>query len=385
MLESDPMTGKIYWRQFALNTNISLAAVLDKTISLRSNERYSTAKEMLEALQTPPSIVAKNIVVPTPPLAPTKVISPVTSKPVSNPRTLPEWVKAIIIGSMIGTGILGGLVLSHYLSNSSGDKSISPSPSPENQDSDITINNEFPKTVCGDENITDTYYKVVVTDEDSLERVKNNFCRDAFVNDGNIQVATFSDLNRAQDLQRQLIKYFNQVKIIQGVIDTSPSPEAVYSPSPEPVYSPVPQQTVNSISRSEAVDLIERWLKAKRDIYGPSYQTYLGEELLTGKAYNDKIKRSDGQESSSEWLANNGAYYIYGVQRIDSVNNFTVSGDQATVDVVVTEERTLYNSQGKIDRKNSAFSTSLVRYNLENDEGIWKIANSRTLKNLVRR
>lgn len=384
MLESDPMTGKIYWRQFALNTNISLAAVLDKTISLRSNERYLTAKEMLEALQTPPSIVATNIVLPAPP-APTQVISPVTSKPVSNPRTLPEWVKAIIIGSMIGTGILGGFVLSHYLSNSSGDKSISPSPSPENQDSDITINNEFPKPVCGDENITDTYYKVVVTDEDSLERVKNNFCRDAFVNDGNIQVATFSDLNRAQDLQRQLIKYFNQVKITQGVIDTSPSPEAVYSPSPEPVYSPVPQQTVNSISRSEAVDLVERWLKAKRDIFGPSHQTYLGEELLTGKAYNDKIKSSDGQESSSEWLANNGSYYIYGVQRIDSVNNFTSSGDQATVDVVVTEERTLYNSQGKIDQKNSGLSTLLVRYNLENDEGTWKIANSRTLKNLVRR
>ncbi|GCA95681.1 ARC6/PARC6 family protein [Microcystis aeruginosa] len=91
------------------------------------------------------------------------------------------------------------------------------------------------------------------------------------------------------------------------------------------------------------------------------------------------------QESSSEWLANNSAYYIYGVQRIDSVNNFTSSGDQATVDVVVTEERTLYNNQGKIDRKNSAFTTSLVRYNLENDEGTWKIANSRTLKNLVRR
>ncbi len=43
----------------------------------------------------------------------------------------------------------------------------------------------------------------------------------------------------------------------------------------------------------------------------------------------------------------------------------SISGDQATVDVVVTEERTLYNSQGKIDRKNSAFTTSLVRYNLE--------------------
>jgi serine/threonine-protein kinase len=340
---------------------------------------------MLEALQTTPSIVATNIVVPAPPPAPTQIISPVTSKPLSNPRTLPEWVKAIIIGSMIGTGILGGFVLSYYLSNSSGDKSISPSPSPENQDSDITINNEFPKPVCGDENITDTYYKVVVTDEDSLERVKSNFCRDAFVNDGNIQVATFSDLNRAQELQKHLIKYFNQVKITQGVIDTSPSPEPVYSPSREPVYSPVPQQTVNSISRSEAVNLIERWLKAKRDIFGSSYQTYLGEELLTGKAYDYNIKRSDGQESSSEWLANNGSYYIYGVQRIDSVNNFTASGDQATVDVVVTEERTLYNSQGKIDRKNSAFSTSLVRYNLQNDQGRWKIAQYRTIKNLARR
>jgi hypothetical protein len=82
---------------------------------------------------------------------------------------------------------------------------------------------------------------------------------------------------------------------------------------------------------------------------------FIQQTLLTGKAYNDKIKSSDGQESSSEWLANNGAYYIYGVQRIDSVNNFTASGDQATVDVVVTEERTLYNSQGKIDQKNIAF------------------------------
>ncbi|MFM7787701.1 MAG: IMS domain-containing protein, partial [Microcystis panniformis] len=65
--------------------------------------------------------------------------------------------------------------------------------------------------------------------------------------------------------------------------------------------------------------------------------------------------------------------------------NFTASGDQATVDVVVTEERTLYNSQGKIDRKNSAFSTSLVRYNLQNDQGRWKIAQYRTIKNLARR
>jgi serine/threonine-protein kinase len=83
---------------------------------------------------------------------------------------------------------------------------------------------------------------------------------------------------------------------------------------------------------------------------------FIQQTLLTGKAYNDKIKSSDGQESSSEWLANNSAYYIHGVQRIDSVNNFTASGDQATVDVVVTEERTLYNSQGKIDQKNSAFT-----------------------------
>ncbi|MFM2025776.1 MAG: hypothetical protein RLZZ339_489, partial [Cyanobacteriota bacterium] len=45
----------------------------------------------------------------------------------------------------------------------------------------------------------------------------------------------------------------------------------------------------------------------------------------------------------------------------------------------------LYNNQGKIDQKNCGLSTLLVRYNLENDEGTWKIANSRTLKSLVRR
>ncbi|AFZ31038.1 hypothetical protein Glo7428_2532 [Gloeocapsa sp. PCC 7428] len=146
-------------------------------------------------------------------------------------------------------------------------------------------------------------------------------------------------------------------------------------------YSPPP----SSISQQEAVALINRWQEYKRRLFAPPYERYLGGEILTGKAYHDNISRADGKESSSEWLENDGSYYTYGIQSIDSIENFAASGNQATIDLIVTEQRTLYGSSGRIDRNGSAFDTRLVRYNLQLINGQWKIADYHTVKTISKR
>ena len=174
--------------------------------------------------------------------------------------------------------------------------------------------------------------------------------------------------------------------VIRGPNPTSSQPAKVRPPSPsQPIISqpakvrpPSPSQPI--ISQEEAVKLIRRWQEYKRRIFAPPYERYLGAEVLTGKAYRDNISRRDGQISSVDWLQNNGAYYIYGVQRIDAVEDFLASGDRAIIDVVITEERTLYNKNGKKDPNASAFDRSLVRYNLKFDKKKWKIDSYLTLE-----
>ena len=135
-----------------------------------------------------------------------------------------------------------------------------------------------------------------------------------------------------------------------------------------------------SITETDAVNLIQKWQSYKRRIFSPPYESYLGDELLTGKAYRDNIRRVDGQQSSVEWLKNNRAYYTYGVQSIDSTESFASSENEATIDLVVTEERTLYNNKGSIDRNASGFDKRLVRYTLQFENGQWKIADYQTVK-----
>ncbi|WP_084544270.1 ARC6/PARC6 family protein [Chroogloeocystis siderophila] len=126
-------------------------------------------------------------------------------------------------------------------------------------------------------------------------------------------------------------------------------------------------------------------MEYKRRLFAPPYERYLGDEILTDKAYHDNISRADGKESSSEWLENNGSYYTYGIQSIDSIESFAASGSQATIELIVTEQRTLYGSSARIDRNGSAFDTRLVRYNLQSVNGQWKIADYHTVRTIPRR
>ncbi|BAU04924.1 protein kinase domain-containing protein [Fischerella sp. NIES-3754] len=63
-LQTDPRTGEIMWHQYAMNVSPSLRMVLDKAIAYHPGDRYPTAKDMIDALQSP---TVNNYVAPTEP------------------------------------------------------------------------------------------------------------------------------------------------------------------------------------------------------------------------------------------------------------------------------------------------------------------------------
>ncbi len=142
-LETEPLTGEIIWQQDAAIANSNLAAVLDKAIKSHGRDRYSTAKEMLDALKgsaapmpstipvapIPPTIPAPippTIPSPTPAATqppsgtnsyvPTQAVSPRKVQATNYPPANQGSSRGIIIasaiaGSLIGGSIIAGLVL----------------------------------------------------------------------------------------------------------------------------------------------------------------------------------------------------------------------------------------------------------------------------------
>lgn len=133
-----------------------------------------------------------------------------------------------------------------------------------------------------------------------------------------------------------------------------------------------------SLSPQEAANLIQNWQRAKREIFAPPYNRYLGEQLLTGKAYRSKIRKSDGSESSVDWLQNNRAYYTYRLQKIDDITDFKTSGNYAVINLVIREERTLCINDRPSKDDNTVSDKRLVRYDLRYIDGRWKISDQKT-------
>lgn len=140
----------------------------------------------------------------------------------------------------------------------------------------------------------------------------------------------------------------------------------VVVPSVAPVSATLTQQ--------EAVDLVNRWLQAKADIFAPPFDQQQALNLTTGELLSALMK-PDGVLA---WLKNNRAYYRYGVQKVDSVDRFLAARDRATLEITVTEDRTLYFN-GAIDPKRTDFSAQRIRFSLEAIDGTWKIADYKTV------
>jgi serine/threonine-protein kinase len=142
---------------------------------------------------------------------------------------------------------------------------------------------------------------------------------------------------------------------------------------------------VQSISQQDAVNFVNTWLQAKRRLFAYPYDQQLGAELTTGKAYRDKIRgpNSNGEpESSLEWLRNRNFYYTYGLQRIDSVERFEQYNNEAVIEVIITEQRTMYGKNGKVVKENSRLDTTLIRYILRLENGKLKLSDINTVRRI---
>jgi hypothetical protein len=169
------------------------------------------------------------------------------------------------------------------------------------------------------------------------------------------------------------------------VITTPPSPVATVmpKPSPVPVITPEPQ-----ISQDEAISLIQKWLEAKKTLFAPPFNRESAASLMTGKAYTDKIKgvSSNGtQTSASEWLEKNHYYRSYGLQRIDGIEKFEVSGSNAIIDVRMTEHSNLYNAKGQLQKLKSGLYSKIIRYILVKEDETIKISDYNDLKTSKRK
>lgn len=82
-LGTDPATGAVLWRQYALSVTPSFANLLDKAIQFHAGDRFTSAKEMLYALQTGASPITPTVpmVPPTAPSVPPTVPNTATPQP----------------------------------------------------------------------------------------------------------------------------------------------------------------------------------------------------------------------------------------------------------------------------------------------------------------
>ncbi|MBV6621796.1 MAG: serine/threonine protein kinase [Rivularia sp. (in: Bacteria)] len=90
-LQTDSYSGEIIWQKNGVSSNF--AVVLDKAIRSHIRERFSSAREMLEALQPQPTQT-------------TVQMMPATAPKMAKPSTGGNWFKSALIGSLMGGCVL---------------------------------------------------------------------------------------------------------------------------------------------------------------------------------------------------------------------------------------------------------------------------------------
>ncbi len=344
-LQSDPQTGEILWRRYALSVSPTFAAVLDNAIQFHPRDRYSTAREMLDALRTGVTPIApisspQPTVASPPPVGasyqPPAVIShdPITTSPATATSSaasgLKDWQKAVITGSVVGAFVVAALVFTR--------PQTAPSSQPEPQ-----------QTRAKEQS---SPQEETTPQQPSPEASPSP----TQINEQSVQPPASSPPVLAQTP-------------VPSQSQFSPSAPSISQQEVDLLSQNVPPSP--SISKQEAVNLIQKWLQAKQVIFAPPYNRQSAADLTTGEKYS----KTAGQDGSIDWLEKNKAYYKYGLQKIDSVGQFISKGNQATIEVRVTEEQTLYIN-GEIDRDRTGSGTLTVVYKLQFVEGRWKIASS---------
>jgi len=123
-IETNNYTGEILWKQYAPQVSPTLTIILDKAISAHSCDRYATAQEMLQAVQSKTAQVHQ-IIRPTIADIPENIQQPTVVS--AAPSKLGNIQQTWLLGSFIATAILAGF----WITKPSAQSPISnPQPTP---------------------------------------------------------------------------------------------------------------------------------------------------------------------------------------------------------------------------------------------------------------
>ena len=162
-------------------------------------------------------------------------------------------------------------------------------------------------------------------------------------------------------------------------VTTSPvatSPIATTSQPTNNLVQPPPTNqptSGSSLNQDQAAAIVQTWLNSKGRVFAPPFDRQLARQLTTGTRYN-QIMQSGG---SIDWLKDNNSYYTYAITRVDNVWAFDNSKSLVEIKLRVTEDITLHNSNGGVDAERSGKTTANYIYYLAQDNGTWKIHDSR--------
>ncbi|GAB1541816.1 hypothetical protein NUACC21_44890 [Scytonema sp. NUACC21] len=338
-LAYDNATGEIFWRDFAPHISPDFANVLDRAIRRTPSDRYSSAKEMLAALQTPVAPTVPVYIPPTVPIANPVVTPPPPSIPVQQQPTLPAGQPPVSYQQPVVTS--GAAFASH--------RGLAP------WQQGVTIGVLVGACVVGGF----WFFKgQTLTQPEQITVVQSS--------------STSKSASKSTDSGSEQ----EPTKTRQSNFSTQPDSDSQQSQLSS-TDSNTNSSSAPAINEREARNLINRWLQAKRVMFAPPYDSQPAAELTTGTQYTSTA----GDEGSISSLKKDGHYYKYGVQNIDSVEEFSVNGDEAVIQVKVTEERTLLDRNGNILPKETDFKTRTVRYSLQFINERWKIASTEIINN----
>lgn len=156
----------------------------------------------------------------------------------------------------------------------------------------------------------------------------------------------------------------------QPSVTASSSAETSNSTSETPTTSATPE--VSSLSRDEALEIVQNWYKAKPQIFGLPFNQSLVEKYATGKLYQDTLKPN----GSIDWLRSNSSHYTYGYSQINKIVSFQNSEVRPSMMVNISEELHLHGPRG-IGWQNSKTYNADFIYFFTEDNGVWKISEYR--------
>jgi serine/threonine-protein kinase len=111
---TDLLTGEVAWRKYAANLSPELAAILDKAIQPLAQQRYRTARDMLDALQS--SEAASEVTIPATRLPEQVEIAPKVEIPPEQPghKSSSVWLVISVVAGVLVVGTLLTIGLVNY-------------------------------------------------------------------------------------------------------------------------------------------------------------------------------------------------------------------------------------------------------------------------------